>query len=106
MLDNGSYSQFEHKTFLFFSIHFPNWNLRMSTFLGSLSFSQFYAELPLEPSLSRTLMEANNYGCITEALTVAAMLSTETALLPGQRLSHLSVLRIFKLDEQIAHFSS
>ncbi|XP_058737040.1 probable pre-mRNA-splicing factor ATP-dependent RNA helicase DEAH4 [Vicia villosa] len=42
------------------------------------------AELPLEPSLSRTLMEANNYGCITEALTVAAMLSTETALLPGQ----------------------
>ncbi|KEH20562.1 putative RNA helicase [Medicago truncatula] len=42
------------------------------------------AELPLEPSLSRTLMEANNHGCITEALTVAAMLSSETALLPGQ----------------------
>ncbi|XP_004504465.1 probable pre-mRNA-splicing factor ATP-dependent RNA helicase DEAH4 [Cicer arietinum] len=42
------------------------------------------AELPLEPSLSRTLMEANDYGCITEALTVAAMLSTETTLLPGQ----------------------
>ncbi|KAJ1401977.1 P-loop containing nucleoside triphosphate hydrolase [Sesbania bispinosa] len=42
------------------------------------------AELPLEPSLSRTLMEANNYGCITEALTVAAMLSAETTLLPGQ----------------------
>ncbi|CAJ2677599.1 probable pre-mRNA-splicing factor ATP-dependent RNA helicase DEAH4 isoform X2 [Trifolium pratense] len=42
------------------------------------------AELPLEPSLSRTLMEANNYGCITEALTVAAMLSTESALLPGK----------------------
>lgn len=42
------------------------------------------AELPLEPSLSRTLMEANDYGCITEALTVAAMLSSETALLPGQ----------------------
>lgn len=31
-------------------------------------------------------MEANNHGCITEALTVAAMLSSETALLPGQRL--------------------
>ncbi|XP_061360764.1 probable pre-mRNA-splicing factor ATP-dependent RNA helicase DEAH4 [Gastrolobium bilobum] len=42
------------------------------------------AELPLEPSLSRTLMEANNYGCIPEALTVAAMLSAETTLLPGQ----------------------
>ncbi|WJX47067.1 RNA helicase [Trifolium repens] len=42
------------------------------------------AELPLEPSLSRTLMEANSYGCITEALTVAAMLSTESALLPGK----------------------
>ncbi|KAK7246966.1 hypothetical protein RIF29_41839 [Crotalaria pallida] len=44
------------------------------------------AELPLEPSLSRTLMEANNYGCISEALTVAAMLSAETALLsaPGR----------------------
>lgn len=42
------------------------------------------AELPLEPSLSRTLMEANDHGCITEALTVAAMLSSETALLPGQ----------------------
>ncbi|KAK7359399.1 hypothetical protein VNO77_01357 [Canavalia gladiata] len=43
------------------------------------------AELPLEPSLARTLMEANNYGCISEALTVAAMLSAETTLLPGQR---------------------
>jgi hypothetical protein len=43
-------------------------------------------------------MEANNYGCITEALTVAAMLSTESALLPGKRLGHLGVLHIFKLD--------
>ncbi|XP_027340108.1 probable pre-mRNA-splicing factor ATP-dependent RNA helicase DEAH4 isoform X2 [Abrus precatorius] len=43
------------------------------------------AELPLEPSLARTLMEASDYGCISEALTVAAMLSAETTLLPGQR---------------------
>ncbi|MED6180691.1 hypothetical protein PIB30_012567 [Stylosanthes scabra] len=32
---------------------------------------QKMAELPLEPSLSQTLMEANDYGCIPEALTVA-----------------------------------
>lgn len=51
------------------------------------------AELPLEPSLSRTLIEANNYGCITEALTVAAMLSAETALLPGQRQSKIEKKR-------------
>ncbi|XP_048428080.1 probable pre-mRNA-splicing factor ATP-dependent RNA helicase DEAH4 isoform X1 [Pyrus x bretschneideri] len=42
------------------------------------------AELPLEPSLSRTLMEANEYGCLSQALTVAAMLSAETTLLPGR----------------------
>jgi len=30
-------------------------------------------------------MEANHYGCLSEALTVAAMLSAETALLPVQR---------------------
>ncbi|XP_025682922.1 probable pre-mRNA-splicing factor ATP-dependent RNA helicase DEAH4 [Arachis hypogaea] len=47
------------------------------------SIGQKMAELPLEPSLSRTLMEANDYGCIPEALTVAAMLSAETTLLPG-----------------------
>lgn len=46
-----------------------------------------YAELPLEPSLSRTLMEANEYGCLSQALTVAAMLSAETTLLPGRRLA-------------------
>nr|XP_025695025.1 beta-glucosidase 11 isoform X2 [Arachis hypogaea] len=45
----------------------------------------FFIELSLEPSLSRTLMEANDYGCIPEALTVVAMLSAETTLLPGQR---------------------
>ncbi|XP_057751575.1 probable pre-mRNA-splicing factor ATP-dependent RNA helicase DEAH4 isoform X2 [Arachis stenosperma] len=49
------------------------------------SIGQKMAELPLEPSLSRTLMEANDYGCIPEALTVAAMLSAETTLLPGRR---------------------
>ncbi|KHN34807.1 ATP-dependent RNA helicase dhx8 [Glycine soja] len=49
------------------------------------SIGQKMAELPLEPSLAKTLMEANNYGCLYEALTVAAMLSAETTLLPGQR---------------------
>ncbi|XP_031267993.1 probable pre-mRNA-splicing factor ATP-dependent RNA helicase DEAH4 [Pistacia vera] len=39
------------------------------------------AELPLEPSLSRTLIEANEYNCLAQALTVAAMLSAETTLL-------------------------
>jgi ATP-dependent RNA helicase DHX8/PRP22 len=42
------------------------------------------AELPLEPSLSRTLIEANECGCLSQALTVAAMLSAETTLLPGR----------------------
>lgn len=62
----------------------------------------FYAELPLEPSLSRTLMEANNYGCISEALTVAAMLSAETALLPaaGRRLSYQGILHIFNYTKK------
>ncbi|CAM8971781.1 unnamed protein product [Rhodiola kirilowii] len=39
------------------------------------------AQLPLEPSLSRTLLAANEYGCLSQALTVAAMLSAETSLL-------------------------
>ncbi|KAK2975250.1 hypothetical protein RJ640_028002 [Escallonia rubra] len=42
------------------------------------------AELPLEPSLSRTLIEADKLGCLSQALTVAAMLSVETTLLPGR----------------------
>ena len=46
----------------------------------------FFAKLPLEPSLSRTLMEANENGCLSQALTVAAMLSAVTSLLPGRRL--------------------
>lgn len=50
---------------------------------GSItSIGRTMAELPLEPSLSRMLMEANEYGCLSQALTVAAMLSAETTLLP------------------------
>lgn len=55
------------------------------------------AELPLEPSLSRTLMEANEYGCLPQALSVAAMLSAETTLLPGRRLSSGIFFAIFLL---------
>nr|KAJ0212315.1 hypothetical protein LSAT_V11C400158240 [Lactuca sativa] len=42
------------------------------------------SELPLEPSLARTLIEANEYGCLSQALSVAAMLSVEGTLLPGR----------------------
>uniref|UniRef100_A0A803M6S3 RNA helicase n=1 Tax=Chenopodium quinoa TaxID=63459 RepID=A0A803M6S3_CHEQI len=41
------------------------------------------AELPLEPSLSRTLIAANENGSLSQALTIAAMLSAETSLLPS-----------------------
>ncbi|KAI9156573.1 hypothetical protein LWI28_008742 [Acer negundo] len=52
---------------------------------GSITtFGRTMAELPLEPSLSRTLMEANEYGCLSQALTVVAMLSAETMLLQGR----------------------
>lgn len=52
---------------------------------GSItSIGRTMSELPLEPSLSRTLLEANNYGCLSQALTVAAMLSAETSLFPGR----------------------
>lgn len=52
---------------------------------GSItSIGRTMAELPLEPSLSRTLIEAKEYGCLSQALTVAAMLSAETNLLPGR----------------------
>ncbi|GAB2280602.1 hypothetical protein Dimus_015231 [Dionaea muscipula] len=51
---------------------------------GSItSIGRIMAELPLEPSLSRTLIEANENGCLSQALTVAAMLSAETSLLPA-----------------------
>ncbi|OMO58721.1 hypothetical protein CCACVL1_25383, partial [Corchorus capsularis] len=46
------------------------------------------AELPLEPSLSRTLIEANEDGCLSQALTIVAMLSAETNLLPGRSKSN------------------
>lgn len=53
---------------------------------GSItSVGRTMAELPLEPSLSRTLMEANENESLSEALTVAAMLSSETTLLSGGR---------------------
>ncbi|KMZ67774.1 putative ATP-dependent RNA helicase [Zostera marina] len=42
------------------------------------------SELPLEPSLSRTLIEANELGCLAQALTVASMLSAETNLYPSR----------------------
>ncbi|KAJ9169495.1 hypothetical protein P3X46_017682 [Hevea brasiliensis] len=54
---------------------------------GSItSVGRTMAEFPLEPSLSRTLMEANENGSLSQALTVAAMLSAETSLLPGRKL--------------------
>lgn len=59
--------------------------------LSFLIFLRLCEELPLEPSLSRTLIEANEYGCLSEALTVAAMLSAETTLLPGRRLVYTVV---------------
>ncbi|KAH0464603.1 hypothetical protein IEQ34_007389 [Dendrobium chrysotoxum] len=43
------------------------------------------AELPLEPSLSRTLIEANELGCLSQALTVVAMLSADITYCPIQR---------------------
>lgn len=46
------------------------------------SIGRTMSELPLEPSLSRTLIEANESGCLSQALTVVAMLSAETTLLP------------------------
>ncbi|XP_078150328.1 RNA helicase family protein isoform X1 [Carex rostrata] len=38
------------------------------------------SELPLEPSLARTLFEANDLGCMSQALTVVATLSAEITL--------------------------
>ncbi|XP_015076967.1 probable pre-mRNA-splicing factor ATP-dependent RNA helicase DEAH4 [Solanum pennellii] len=51
---------------------------------GSItSLGRKMAELPLEPSLSRTLLEANELDCLSQALTVVSMLSSETTLLPA-----------------------
>ncbi|CAN1313420.1 Probable pre-mRNA-splicing factor ATP-dependent RNA helicase DEAH4 [Linum perenne] len=60
------------------------------------------AELPLEPSLSRTLMEANENGCLSQALTVAAMLSAETTLLPNRKLVCLLDFRYLSNRESYA----
>ncbi|KAJ4795519.1 RNA helicase family protein [Rhynchospora pubera] len=38
------------------------------------------SELPLEPSLARTLFEANELGCLSQALTVVATLSAEITI--------------------------
>lgn len=43
-------------------------------------------------------MEANEYGCLSQALTVAAMLSAETTLLPGRRLVHLESFVLDAID--------
>lgn len=46
---------------------------------GSItSLGKRMAELPLDPSLGRTLLAAEETGCLHEALTVAAMLSCES----------------------------
>ena len=55
------------------------------------------AELPLEPSLSRTLIEANESGCLSQALTIVAMFSAETSLLPSYRLVTLVYVTVFHL---------
>lgn len=43
------------------------------------------AELPLEPALGRTLLAADELGCLPQALTVAAMLSSESIFMQGPR---------------------
>ncbi|KAH7439835.1 hypothetical protein KP509_04G078700 [Ceratopteris richardii] len=45
------------------------------------------AVLPLEPSLSRMLLAAEEAGCLSEALTIAAMLSCESLFLPSPKKS-------------------
>ncbi|KAL4573638.1 hypothetical protein LXL04_020452 [Taraxacum kok-saghyz] len=46
------------------------------------------AELPLETSLARTLIEANEYGCLPQALSVAAMLSVEAKTQKKKKKNH------------------
>ncbi|GFP88362.1 ATP-dependent RNA helicase dhx8 [Phtheirospermum japonicum] len=92
---------------------------------GSItSLGRTMAGLPLEPSLSRTLLEANECGCLSQALTVAAMLSAETNLLLSQSKStekkrkhtppsnlpdgsgwgdHIQLLQIFELWHQTSY---
>ncbi|CAO2829439.1 unnamed protein product [Amaranthus hypochondriacus] len=47
------------------------------------SVGRIMSEVPLEPSLSRTLIAANENGSLSQALTIVAMLSAETNLLPS-----------------------
>ncbi|CAO2148749.1 unnamed protein product [Urochloa humidicola] len=56
------------------SLNLPDINILKFDFLDPPS------QLPLEPSLSRTLIEANELGCLSQALTVAAVLSAEITL--------------------------
>nr|GEX78261.1 probable pre-mRNA-splicing factor ATP-dependent RNA helicase DEAH4 [Tanacetum cinerariifolium] len=66
------------------------WDLQVIFFIkfyanGTItSIGKTMAELPLEPLLARTLIEANKNDCLPQALTVAAMLSVEGTLLPGR----------------------
>ncbi|GKC04201.1 probable pre-mRNA-splicing factor ATP-dependent RNA helicase DEAH4 [Tanacetum coccineum] len=82
-------------------------------------------KLPLEPSLARTLIEANKNDCLPQALTVAAMLSVEGTLLPGRSKhtdkkrkqppselpdgsgwgDHIQLLQIYKLWDQTNYSS-
>ncbi|TVU25701.1 hypothetical protein EJB05_28206 [Eragrostis curvula] len=78
-------------------------------------------KLPLEPSLSRTLIEANELGCLSQALTVAAVLSAEITMrstksndMEGKRKrqelpdgsgwgDHIQLLQIFECWEQTGY---
>nr|XP_043624089.1 probable pre-mRNA-splicing factor ATP-dependent RNA helicase DEAH4 [Erigeron canadensis] len=60
--------------------------------------------LPLEPSLARTLIEANKHDCLSQALTVAAMLSVEGTLLPGRSKSMDKTSK--NIDKKRKHHSS
>lgn len=55
---------------------------------GSItSLGKRMAVLPLEPSLARTLLAAEDAGCLNQALTVAAMLSCEFLFMPVSKKS-------------------
>ncbi|MCO5570234.1 hypothetical protein L7F22_023953 [Adiantum nelumboides] len=55
---------------------------------GSItSLGKRMAALPLEPSLSRALLAAEEAGCLNEALTVAAMLSCESLFIAKSKKS-------------------
>ncbi|GJS10570.1 probable pre-mRNA-splicing factor ATP-dependent RNA helicase DEAH4 isoform X1, partial [Tanacetum coccineum] len=66
------------------SLDLPDIDILKFDFLDAPSRKSQPNELPLEPSLARTLIEANKNDCLPQALTVAAMLSVEGTLLPGR----------------------